>query len=372
MSERDDDARDRPHDPTPRRLEKAREEGRGPQSQDAQVLAAYLGLAVSVAVAGGWAASWLGESLMGFLVDPSGRARLLLGGASEAVPVLMLRIGAPVLALVALPAAFVVALLLAQGSVVAVPSKIAPNFSRLSITSNAKQKYGPKGLFEFAKSVAKVSALSIVLAVVLAGTAEQLPMMTKLGARQMGQILENRFWSVLGGVMAVGLVLAVADLLWQRHVFHRDNRMSHEELKEETKQSEGDPHIRNARRNRAVQIANNRMLNDVPGADVVITNPTHYAVALKWERSRGSAPKCLAKGVDEVALSIRRRAEASGVPVHEDAPTARALYGVVEIGSEIRPEHYRAVAAAIVFADKVRRMHAVQGFGTDTGPEAGK
>jgi len=97
------------------------------------------------------------------------------------------------------------------------------------------------------------------------------------------------------------------------------------------------------------------MLNDVPGADVVVANPTHFAVALKWSRAEGAAPVCVAKGVDAVALAIRERAEAAGVPVHVDAPAARALHGVVEIGHEIPVEQYQAVAAAIIFADQMRR-----------------
>ncbi|MHA1527614.1 MAG: EscU/YscU/HrcU family type III secretion system export apparatus switch protein, partial [Alphaproteobacteria bacterium] len=131
--------------------------------------------------------------------------------------------------------------------------------------------------------------------------------------------------------------------------------MSHQELKDEGKQAEGDPHIRAQRRERAHQIANNRMLLAVPEADVVIANPTHYAVALKWPRHDGSAPVCLAKGVDEIALAIRARAAEAGVPVQTDPPTARSLHGLVEVGQEIRPEHYQAVAAAIIFADEMRR-----------------
>ncbi len=97
------------------------------------------------------------------------------------------------------------------------------------------------------------------------------------------------------------------------------------------------------------------MLDAVPKADVVIANPTHYAVALQWNRHDGSAPVCLAKGVDEIAVAIRTRAEAAGVPVRTDPPTARSLYGLVEVGREIQPEHYQAVAAAIIFADEMRR-----------------
>lgn len=128
--------------------------------------------------------------------------------------------------------------------------------------------------------------------------------------------------------------------------------------------------MKGQRRARAQEIATNRMLLDVPKADVVIVNPTHYAVALKWSRSKGSAPVCVAKGVDEVALRIRAVAETARIPVHSDAPTARALHATVEIGREIAPEQYRAVAAAIRFADRMRRAARSRGR-RDRAPPAG-
>jgi len=154
--------------------------------------------------------------------------------------------------------------------------------------------------------------------------------------------------------MVAGL-LAFFDLFWQRLSYLKRLRMSHQELKDEGKQSEGDPYMRAQRRERARQIANNQMMLAVPEADVVTANPIHYAVALKWRRQEASAPVCLAKGVDEIALAIRARAVEAGVPVQTDPPTARSIHGLVEIGQEIRPEHFKAVAAAIIFADEMRR-----------------
>ena len=113
--------------------------------------------------------------------------------------------------------------------------------------------------------------------------------------------------------------------------------------------------MKSQRRQRAQAIAMNRMLADVPKADVIVVNPTHYAVALKWSRKSGRAPVCLAKGVDEAAARIREIAATAGVPIHSDPPTARALHASVETGQEIRPEHYAPVAAAIRFAESMRR-----------------
>jgi flagellar biosynthetic protein FlhB len=131
--------------------------------------------------------------------------------------------------------------------------------------------------------------------------------------------------------------------------------MSRKEMLDEFKANEGDPHLKSARRQRAQEVATNRMLTDVAKADVVVVNPTHYAVALRWDRTKRGAPICVAKGVDEIARRIRERAAEHGIPIHRDPPTARAMHASVEIGQEIRPEHYRAVAAAIRFADSMRK-----------------
>jgi flagellar biosynthetic protein FlhB len=131
--------------------------------------------------------------------------------------------------------------------------------------------------------------------------------------------------------------------------------MSRKELTDESKNSEGDPAMKQQRRQKGIAIAMNQMMNDVPEADVIIVNPTHYAVALKWNRMGGGAPECVAKGVDLVAAQIREIAQENGVPVHSDPPTARALYATVEIGDQIPDVQFKPVAAAIRFADRIRK-----------------
>jgi flagellar biosynthetic protein FlhB len=126
-------------------------------------------------------------------------------------------------------------------------------------------------------------------------------------------------------------------------------------MMDEHKNSEGDPHLKAKRRQKGQEIATNRMLSDVKTADVIIVNPTHYAVALKWDRASGRAPICVAKGVDEIAARIRERAAESGVPLHSDPPTARMLFVHLDVGQEVQPEHYRAVAAAIRFAEAMSK-----------------
>ena len=184
----------------------------------------------------------------------------------------------------------------------------------------------------------------------------------QLGAQQSIAIMMRLALDFLMIVMLVSAAIGAVDFMWQKAEHIRKNRMSRKELVDEAKQQEGDPHMKGQRRQRAQEIAMNQMLGDVPGADVVIVNPTHYAVALKWSRLPGAAPECVAKGVDQIAFRIREIAEEAAVPIHSDPPTARALFAMVEIGQEVHPEHYQAVAAAIKFAEAMRAKSATRGW----------
>lgn len=344
------------HEATARRLQKARERGDLPQSRDAQTFAVYVGFGAAMVLAGGWVAERAGGALVAFLDRPQELAAQLTSPAARSLLAeLAGRIGPPILLLLAAPAGVVLALLIAQRGILIAPSRIEPKFSRLSPVDNARSKYGLRGMVEFGKSAAKLALLGVVLGLAVWSESDRLAQHARLDARFAGPLLMHQFELILAGVLAVAALIAAFDVVFQ-HLHHLTRlRMTHQELKEENKQSEGDPHMRAQRRDRARQIANNRMLQEVPKADVVIANPTHYAVALKWKRQDGAAPVCVAKGVDEIALAIRARAEQAGVPVRADPPTARALHGMVEIGQEIPPEQYQAVAAAIIFADKMRQ-----------------
>ena len=322
----------------------------------ALTFAAYLGFGAAMLLAGDWAVERLGGALIPFLDRPQELAhQFTSAGVGEAILALVGRIVPPVLVLVGAPAAVILALLIAQRSIVIAPSRILPKLSRLSPVENASNKYGSKGMVEFAKSAVKLGALGGVLGFVVWGEADRLAQYSQIDARLTGHLLAHQFRLIMTGVLLVAGLLAIFDVIWQRLAYLERLKMTYQELKEEGKQAEGDPYIRARRRERARQIANNQMLLAVPDADVVIVNPTHYAVALKWHRYDGSAPICLAKGVDEIAMAIRSRAEEASVPVRSDPPTARSLHGLVAIGQEIPPEHFQAVAAAIIFADGMRQ-----------------
>lgn len=355
MSGETETGQEKSHEATPGKLDRARKKGDMPRSPDAQTAMAYLGLSLFLLVFGGASAVSLGETLMIFLGRPTEMAELLLGGASQASGTLIAtRLTSSISGLFLMPAIAVIGLLIAQRSIVIAPEKLKPKISRISPVANAKQKYGLSGLVEFAKAAVKLTAIGAILGYALWSESDELARFSRIEVRQLPAILERQFWNLMQGVLILTVAVGAIDILWQRHSHRRKMRMTHQELRDETKQAEGDPHFRSTRRERAREIANNRMLHDVAKSDVVVVNPTHFAVALKWSRKERAVPMCLAKGTDELAHRIRRKAEMSGVPVHEDAPTARSIHALVEIGQPIKEEHYRAVAAAIVFADKMR------------------
>lgn len=356
MSEsKGDEGQEKTNEPTPERLRKSREKGDVAKSTDVTGAASYLGLWLALTVGGAFAAKGTGEALYGFLASPDLLADVLLAprGMENAATILkgVLWAVSPILIV---PFLFTVIALYAQNAVVAAPSKLAMKMSRVSLLSNAKQKFGMTGIVEFLKSAVKLIAISIVLGVMLSGSVDYYITMAMSSGKALPHLLREEGLQLLLAATLVAVATAVFDYFWRLYDHRKKLMMSYQEVRDEAKESDGDPHMKHARQRRAREIANNRMLEDVPTADVIIVNPTHYAVALKWSRELGSAPICVAKGVDEIAARIRESAKANSVPIMSDPPTARLVHATVEIGHEIMPDHYKAVAAAIRFADTMR------------------
>lgn len=351
----EDTGSEKPHEPTQRKLQKAREKGEVPRSNDLSTAAAYGGLCIAGAALGGPALTRLGGALQSLIDQPDSLAPLFFGGAAGApTGGLMASVGLAVLPFFLIPAAAALVAVIAQQAFVVSGDKIRPKLSRISVISNAKNKFGRGGLFEFAKSFAKLLIYSACLYFFVAAKLPEMVNTLYLGAGIATATLLQLCVEFLLIVFLISLSIGGIDFLWQRAEHMRKNRMSDKDMRDEFKDAEGDPHMKQQRRQRGQEIANSKMMTDLPKADVLIVNPTHYAVALKWDRTRGSAPVCLAKGVDEVAAVMRRIAGENAVPIHSDPPTARKLHATVEIGDQIDPDDYRAVAAAIRFADQMR------------------
>lgn len=355
MTEQNDD--DKQYEASQHKLDEARKKGEFPRSVDLNTSAAYAGLlgvgisvgAVSLVKIGGDLSAVLARSdtLSTQVFEASGAS--LMGG-------LMHDLGIWLSPWFAIPAAAVLLSLTLQRGFVFAPSKLEPKLSRISPISQAKNKFGRNGLFEFGKSTLKLVLYSTVLFLFLLGRLPEIMGAMALSPGQVLTILLQLCVSLMSIVLLIAVSLGVIDYTWQRAEHLRKNRMSRKELTDETKNSEGDPAFKQQRRQKGVAIAMNQMLAAVPDADVIVVNPTHYAVALKWDRNVGGAPECVAKGVDEIAARIRECAQEHAIPIHSDPPTARALFASVEIGEQIPRDHYQAVAAAIRFADKIRKM----------------
>lgn len=350
-------------EPTPKKIEDARKKGDVAKSSDLNTTAAYIGLLLALVITAPTLLRDAVSAIMGLIEHPAQLDMLFFDGSARAPMGQLLDDTLAFLAvLFLLPAGLVLVSAMAQRSVVFAPSKIEPKLSKISPLSNAKQKYGPSGLFEFFKSFVKLAVYGVCLTLFLQERLLEIIESSRLEPALVISFLGSLFLSFLSIVIAVSAVIGAMDYLFQFFEHRRKLRMSRKEIMDETKEAEGDPHMKQERRQRGREIATSQTLQDVETADVVIVNPTHYAVALHWSRLPGEAPKCVAKGVDEMAAAIRARAIEHAVPIHEDPPTARALHATTNIGQEIPQEQYRAVAAAVRFAEAMRRKMQTRGF----------
>ncbi|EBA13842.1 EscU/YscU/HrcU family type III secretion system export apparatus switch protein [Roseobacter sp. CCS2] len=359
MSGQEEEDSDKQYEPSQKKLDDARKKGEIARSADLTTAAAYAGLLLAMLTIGPVALLDLSTSLSILLEQSNDLSSLAFAGGGTALHGGILReVAWGVAPWFAVPAVLAIVSVILQRGFLFTGSKLVPKLNRISPISGVKNKFGRQGLFEFAKSSTKLTIYCVVLGFFLVGQIERIIGSMQLPPRLIIAELGHMLLALMGIVLLISLALGTIDFLWQRAEHTRKNRMSRKEMMDELKQSEGDPFIKQQRRQRGHDIATNKMLLDVPTADVVIVNPTHYAIALKWDRSQAMAPICVAKGVDEVAARIREIAAESAVPMHSDPPTARALHAEVTLGQEISQHHYRAVAAAIRFAEGIRKKAA--------------
>lgn len=333
---------------TARKIEDALEKGNTPVSREVPLFAALAGLLV------------IGGFLMAAATHgaASGLARILenagdwrLGSAMEATRAVALTLADAGLAL--LPVMAVIAAAGLLGSLVQnVPrialARVMPDVSRISPVKGWSRIFGSDGMVEFLKSSGKLVLVTVAVAV--AGIRE-LPRLIETMTMSPGLLPQAMLFiamQLLAVAAIVAAVFAAGDFAWSRFSWRRNLRMTRQEVKDEMKQADGDPQMKMHMRQIARRKATGRMIAAVPQATLVITNPTHVAVALRYVRAEGGAPVVVAKGADHLAQKIREIAAAHNIPLLEDKPLARALHGRVEVGSMIPPEFYNAVAQLIL------------------------
>lgn len=350
MAEHD---QERTEKPTARRLEEARKEGRVPRSTELNAAAVLLVAAGSLHFLGGSIGGMLFDIMKSGLniapaevIDP-GFALTAAGG--ELMRALI--VCAPVLGLTMIAA--LVAPLAIGGWNFSIEA-LAPDFTRLDPIAGFGRFFSARGAVELGKAFAKFVVVAAVAVAVLRKQAPQLlalgtaPLHT--GIAQAATLAANALLTVAGGLV----LIAAVDVPWQLYQYSHNLSMSREEIREEVKQSEGAPEVRMRIRRAQREIAKRRMMHEVPKADVVVVNPTHFAVALRYDEKRMRAPLVVAKGADLVAGRIREIATEHAVPIFEAPPLARALYHNVEIGSEIPATLYVAVAQVLTYIYQLR------------------
>jgi len=351
MAEDRDDSQ-RTEEPTQKRLDEAREKGDIASSRELGhwfMLAAGTLAVVALAPA---AASTIVGDLAVFIERPH---TLNVDGLQGIAGRLIADVGLALAPIVALLVAAAIAQGLVQHGAMLTPERIKPDLSKLSPLAGAKRMFSLRSVAELVKGLFKIGIVAVVAWVVLDGLLDGLPLLAMVPVGDGLDRLYDALVVMLAGVVAAMTVVALADVVWQHFSHRRKLRMTRQELRDEHKQSEGDPHIKARLRQIRVERSRRRMMAAVPTADVVITNPTHYAVALKYDQSTMRAPRVVAKGVDDLARRIRETAAAHDVAIFESPPLARALYAGVELDQEIRAEHYQAVAEIIAFVMGISR-----------------
>lgn len=352
MAEGDDDA-SKTEEPTDKKLQKAKEEGQVSQSQEIKSWASFFAAAVFVVFLGPVFAESLLAPITFFIsegyqisVDPNNLevlfSRLLADMGLRVLPLLF---------------AFMITAVLAgvmQTGLIWAPKKIQPKLENISFKKGIKKVISTKSLMELVKTVFKMTLVGAVAFGVIIPVFYDMEVLPAYDVFHIMELMYDIAVIMLVGVTALMTLIAALDYSYQKYSFTKQMRMTKQEVKDEHKQAEGDPQVKAKIRQLRMERARQRMMAAVPSADVIVTNPTHYACALSYKQDMMSAPKLVAKGMDNLALRIRELAEENEVPIVENPPLARALYASVEIDQEIPSEHYAAVAEVIGYVMRLK------------------
>ncbi len=355
-----EDAASRTEEPTPKRREEARADGRIPQSIEITSATVLLAALLATWRSGEEAVGSLREAMRRSLLTIS-RADLTPASLGDVLHGMLQDISAVVVPILGATAVAGLAATVAQIGFQFHAKKLLPDLSKMSPSNGLQRIFSSKGLFDLGKAIVKIVLIGWVAWKLIRGSEGTIIALSGASPRELFSIAGGEVARLVGWSTGILVVLAAADYAWQRRQHHQSLRMSKSEVKDEARQSEGDPKIR-ARLKRAYQeLVKTRSLADVPTADVVITNPIHLAVALKYEPGRMGAPTVVAKGAEGMAQRIKDLARKHGVPILERRSLARALFRSVPVGGEIPATLYRAIAEilAYIYGLKQRRAGVV-------------
>lgn len=345
---------DRTESATPRRRNDARKKGQVAKSADLSSIVVLLGLLLALHSFGGASSQIIQNYIEGaftHLDDAQLSVPLAMQQGGKMLLVLAQAVGPLVLTAMLLGTA----VNLAQTGPIWAPTALQPDFNRLNPLTGFQRFVSAQALVTLAKSLYKIGIIAYIAFVTIRSSYPQLVMTTRLDVTQAVGLVGDVVYRMAVRVTVAMLVLAALDYCFQRYSHEKSLRMTKEEVKQEFKQMEGSPQLKARIRARQRQIAKKRMMAEVPTADVVITNPTHFAVALKYDAQKHTAPILVAKGMDLLALKIRELAQVNDVPILENPPLARALCKQVELGREIPADLYEAVAEVLALVYQINQ-----------------
>lgn len=353
MAEEQDDSQ-KTEDPTSRRLDEARKRGQVANSREVNNLLMLGVFSMSILLFGGTAAGAIYKATMPFIESPD-----LVPADFEHLVALGWKLLGVLLVAGAVPLALALIAAIGAGylqfGLVFSTDGIMPKLDKISPLAGLKRMFSMRSLAEFVRGLLKLAVVgSIAMFLILPEVAH----LNKLIGMEMVQLLGETkalLAKLLIGVVSIVAAIAAIDVIYQRLQHMREMRMSRQEIKDEFKETEGDPLVKGRLRQLRMERTRRRMMAQVPQSDVVVTNPTHFAVALKYDPGSMAAPKMMAKGVDQVAAKIREIAKEHGIPIVENPPLARGLFAAVDVDQEVTPEFYKAVAEVISYIFKLKR-----------------
>ena len=353
MVAEDDDEASKTEEPSERKISKAKEEGDIAISQDAKSFIMLIGMLFIIWLVLPLMFKWFYTYSLKFVETPDtiptdGRhIRLLL---YDTVFTLMKILGIPFAILMVLG----IFASIAQTGFVFAPKKLEPNWNKLNIFAALPQFINMKKIVESLKGIIKITVIAFIGILVIRPYLEKVNLMPGMETMAILSFIHKVVVLLIFTVVIAVLVIAVADFAYQKYQHLKKLRMTKQEVKDEYKQMEGDPLVKSRIRQVRMERARHRMMDAVPRADVVIVNPTHYAVALEYKMEKMDAPVVVAKGLDNLALRIREIAEEHDIPIVENPPLARALFASVELDQSIPAEHFKAVAEVIGYVMQLK------------------
>lgn len=355
MSDEDKDSKT--EEPTEKKIRDTMEKGKLPVSKEVAIFTSFLAIMVYTVFFVSDSVAELGVFLSNFLEQPEAWPLGTERDVIELYQAVAVEVGRAVASLFLLLVVAGLGASLVQNIPQFVGERIRPQASRISLAKGWTRMFGAQGFAEFLKSLAKLCFVMIVLYFVLSDDHRRLLAGMITNPVAFGSVIRDIAVDILVAIVFVMGVIGVADIVWSRFHWFQEQRMTKQEVKDEMKQSEGDPIVKSRLRSIARDRARQRMLTAVPKATLVIANPTHFAIALRYVRNEDAAPVVLAKGQDLVALKIREIAEQNGIPVFEDVALARSMYKQVSVDNIIPSQFYQAVAelVRIVYGNRAQR-----------------